>query len=76
MAPAPAGATAGAGAGVNRYCHAMDRLPYLRYDDLGSERQKVWDSVVGSRGPALINEQGGLIGPFNAFVHARTLARG
>ncbi len=66
MAPAPAGS----GAGVNRYCHAMGRLPYLRYDDLGSERQKVWDSVVGSRGPVLINEQGGLIGPFNAFVHA------
>jgi 4-carboxymuconolactone decarboxylase len=46
------------------------RLPYLSYDDLDPAGQKVWDGVVGSRGGQLINDQGGLIGPFNAFVHA------
>jgi 4-carboxymuconolactone decarboxylase len=48
----------------------MSRLRYLRYDDLDADGQKVWDGVVGSRGSQLVNEQGGLTGPFNAFVHA------
>jgi 4-carboxymuconolactone decarboxylase len=46
------------------------RLPYLRYDDLGPDGQKVWDAIVGSRGEELVSDEGGLIGPFNAFVHA------
>jgi 4-carboxymuconolactone decarboxylase len=46
------------------------RLPYLRYDDLDPDRRAVWDAVVGSRGGDLVNADGGLIGPFNAFVHA------
>jgi 4-carboxymuconolactone decarboxylase len=53
----------------------MSRLPYLRHDDLGPDGQKVWDAVVGSRGAELVNEQGGLIGPFNAFVHAPDVGR-
>jgi 4-carboxymuconolactone decarboxylase len=53
----------------------MSRLPHLRYDDLGPDGQKVWDGVVGSRGTELVNEQGGLIGPFNAFVHAPDVGR-
>ncbi|HEY4461396.1 MAG TPA: hypothetical protein VGN41_01930 [Streptosporangiaceae bacterium] len=48
----------------------MSRLPLLRYDDLGPDAQEVWDSIVGSRGGQLVNDQGGLVGPFNAFVHA------
>ncbi len=48
----------------------MSRLPYLRYDDLDAAGQKVWDGIVGSRGNDLVNEQGGLTGPFNAFVTA------
>jgi 4-carboxymuconolactone decarboxylase len=48
----------------------MSRLPYLRYDDLDNNGRLVWDGVVGSRGDRLINNQGGLVGPFNAFVHA------
>jgi 4-carboxymuconolactone decarboxylase len=48
----------------------VSRLPYLRRDELDPAGQEVWDSVVGSRGAALINDQGALIGPFNAFVHA------
>lgn len=53
----------------------MSRLPYLRHDDLGPDGQKVWDGLVGSRGGELTNEQGGLIGPFNAFVHAPQVGR-
>jgi 4-carboxymuconolactone decarboxylase len=46
------------------------RLPNLRYDDLGPDGRAVWDAIVGSRGAGLVNDDGGLIGPFNAFVHA------
>lgn len=46
------------------------RLPYLRYEELDARGQQVWDSVVGSRGGELVSAEGGLIGPFNAFVHA------
>lgn len=53
----------------------MSRLPYLRREDLGPDGQQVWDGVVGSRGGELLNEQGGLIGPFNAFVHAPDVGR-
>jgi 4-carboxymuconolactone decarboxylase len=48
----------------------MSRLPYLRYENLNADGQKVWDGVVGSRGSQLVNAEGGLVGPFNAFVHA------
>src|SRR5262245_42431818 len=48
----------------------VSRLRYLRYDDLDSRSREVWDGVTGSRGGELVNGEGGLIGPFNAFVHA------
>ena len=53
----------------------MSRLPYLRYDDLDPAGQQVWDGVAGSRGGEVVNDQGGLIGPFNAFVHAPGVGR-
>lgn len=53
----------------------MSRLPYLRRDDLDPDGQEVWDSIIGSRGAALVNDQGGLSGPFNAFVHAPDVGR-
>jgi 4-carboxymuconolactone decarboxylase len=53
----------------------VSRLPYLRRDELDHAGQEVWDSVVGSRGAALINDQGALTGPFNAFVHAPDVGR-
>jgi 4-carboxymuconolactone decarboxylase len=46
------------------------RLPYLPYDGLDARGREVWDGVAGSRGGELVNSDGGLIGPFNAFVHA------
>jgi 4-carboxymuconolactone decarboxylase len=51
------------------------RLPYLRYDDLDADGRVVWDGVVGSRGGDLVGPEGGLIGPFNAFVHAPGVGR-
>jgi 4-carboxymuconolactone decarboxylase len=42
---------------------------------LDPDAEQVWDSVVGSRADLLVNEQGGLAGPFNAFVHAPDVGR-
>jgi 4-carboxymuconolactone decarboxylase len=46
------------------------RLPYLRRDDLDDAGRAVWDALVGTRGRTVLNEEGGLVGPFNAWVHA------
>ena len=51
----------------------MTRLPFITGDDLTADQQAVWDCVTnGRRGPAsrLINDEGGLVGPFNAPLHA------
>ncbi len=53
----------------------MSRLPYLRRADLDADGQAVWDGVVGSRAGRLVNADGGLVGPFNAFVHAPEVGR-
>jgi 4-carboxymuconolactone decarboxylase len=60
---------------VAHYCRAMNRLPYLRYDDLDADGKRVWDGVAGSRSGELVNDSGGLVGPFNAFVHAPGVGR-
>src|ERR1039457_2731353 len=43
----------------SHYCRGVSRLPYLRRDELDHAGQEVWDSIVGSRGATLVNEQGG-----------------
>ena len=51
----------------------MTRLPFITGEDLDPDQQEVWDNVTnGRRGDAsrLINEAGGLVGPFNAPLHA------
>ena len=53
----------------------MSRLPELRRDQLDPAGQEVWDQVVGTRGGQLVTSAGGLIGPFNAFVHAPDVGR-
>jgi 4-carboxymuconolactone decarboxylase len=53
----------------------MNRLPELRRDQLSPEGQAVWDAIVGSRGSRLVASDGGLVGPFNAFVHAPPAGR-
>ena len=53
----------------------MSRVPYLRRDELDHAGQEVWDSIVGSRGAAVVNAEGALTGPFNAFVQAPDVGR-
>lgn len=56
----------------------MTRLPFINGENLTSDQQAVWDCVTnGRRGPAarMINEEGGLVGPFNAPLHAATTGR-
>jgi len=48
----------------------MTRLPYLRRDQLDADGAAVWDALTASRGSAVVNDQGGLVGPFNAWLHA------
>ena len=48
----------------------MSRLPYLRRDDLDDAGRAVWDGLESSRGRTVVNQDGGLVGPFNAWVHA------
>jgi 4-carboxymuconolactone decarboxylase len=48
----------------------MTRLPYVRREDLGPEGQQLWDAILDGRGDLLVTAEGGLAGPFNAFVTA------
>jgi 4-carboxymuconolactone decarboxylase len=65
----------GPGLAGTHYCAVMSRLPYLRFADLDRDGQEVWEGIVGSRGGDLVNSDGGLIGPFNAFVTAPGVGR-
>ena len=51
----------------------MSRLPYRKREELDEQGRAVWDSVERSRGGELVNDAGGLVGPFNAWVHAPTV---
>ena len=48
----------------------MSRLPFLPRASLTDAGQTLWDGIVETRGDAAVNEAGGLIGPFNAWVTA------
>src|SRR5690348_14960793 len=47
---------------------AMTRIPYVRREELGPEGQQLWDGIVSGQGDRLLTADGGLAGPFNAFV--------
>ena len=49
---------------------AMTRIPYVRREELGPEGQQLWDSIVNGLGDLVMTADGGLAGPFNAFVTA------
>lgn len=53
----------------------MSRLPPLRHDDLDPDRRQLWDSIVGTRDAGMTDADGGLSGPFNAFLHAPGLGQ-
>lgn len=48
----------------------MTRLPVLTYEAASPQQAALWDHIVETRGNALdlVTEQGGLAGPFGAFV--------
>ncbi len=49
----------------------MTRLPFITNENLDADQQAVWDNVTnGSRGGNFVGDHGGLIGPFNAPLHA------
>jgi 4-carboxymuconolactone decarboxylase len=54
---------------------SMTRLPYLRRDDLDDAGRTVWDGLASSRGSTIVNQEGGLVGPFNAWIHAPGVGR-
>jgi len=48
----------------------MSRLPYVRREELEPEGQQLWDGIVNGRSDVVLTAEGGLAGPFNAFVTA------
>jgi 4-carboxymuconolactone decarboxylase len=61
--------------GCGHYGRSVSRLPDLPRDQLDPAGQEVFDHVLGTRGSQLLTPAGGLIGPFNAFVHAPGVGR-
>jgi 4-carboxymuconolactone decarboxylase len=53
----------------------MTRLPFVARDTLDESGTKLWDSIASTRGAAAVNDAGGLIGPFNAWVTAPDVGR-
>jgi 4-carboxymuconolactone decarboxylase len=53
----------------------MTRIPYVRREELGPEGQQLWDSMVRGLGEQIVTAEGGLAGPFNAFVTAPDTGR-
>jgi 4-carboxymuconolactone decarboxylase len=68
-------ATHGGKRQAGSYGRGVSRLPYPSRDQLGTDGQAVWDSIVASRGRHSVDEQGRMTGPFNAFVHAPDVGR-
>ena len=48
----------------------MTRLPFITETELDDDQRKIWDGLVSTRGAAALNSEGGLVGPFNAMIHA------
>jgi 4-carboxymuconolactone decarboxylase len=56
----------------------MTRLRPLTRSEHSDEQAELWDGIVGSRGGGaidLVDAAGGLVGPFNAFIHAPRIGR-
>ena len=47
----------------------MSRLPVLTREVLDDDGREVWDAITASRG-SIVTDDGGLMGPFNAWVTA------
>jgi 4-carboxymuconolactone decarboxylase len=53
----------------------MSRLPYWREEDLDAAQRELWDLIVASRRADLVNEEGGLAGPYNSWIVAPGVGR-
>ena len=56
----------------------MTRLRSLTRAELSDEQGELWDGIVDSRGGGgldLFDQDGGLVGPFNAFVHVPKIGK-
>ena len=53
----------------------MTRLTSLQQDQLDERGAALWDGIIGPRGDSLVNEEGGLHGPFNAWLHAPAIGK-
>ncbi len=53
----------------------MTRLSSLHHDQLDDRGTALWDAIIGPRGDSLINDEGGLHGPFNAWMHAPVIGK-
>ena len=53
----------------------MSRLPALRHDDLDDTGRALWDAITSTRSSSVIDDQGGLRGPFNPWLHAPEVGR-
>jgi 4-carboxymuconolactone decarboxylase len=51
----------------------MSRLKHLRSSDLDPAGLELWDRLVATRGPAIVAEQGFLVGPYNAWIRVPQL---
>lgn len=51
----------------------MTRLPALRREQLDPDGQALWDQITATRSASVIDEHGGLRGPFNPWLHAPDL---
>ena len=48
----------------------MSRLPHLQRQQLDDTGRSLWDLVTRTRGPGIVNQEGVLSGPFNAWLYA------
>jgi 4-carboxymuconolactone decarboxylase len=48
----------------------MSRLPLLPRDQLDEPGRALFDTITSTRGDTVVGPEGGLLGPFNAWVHA------
>ena len=53
----------------------MTRLPAVPRDALDETGAALWDSIASTRGASVVNAEGGLVGPFNAWVTAPDVGR-